>query len=254
MRFIEVLQGQQKSWRGPRIAIGDPASVATADASPPLQLDNLPVRRRQDPSPVSRVVARVGRERLPIGLRRFVLLFGHVCIIGRRDEQLFPFAGMLAQLKRLGEIFSCPPQLSQRGLNGTYPRVSLFRFRRHLLRAERLAALAVNHLQPITYSLPRLSIPSDIRLAVRAQAKLARNFRRQHGTGGTHHQLQCLCDLVIREHVQEGGLGQGHRQRRFQRVVKDRIAGTVFEVGDNDCVLLRESLILFPSGSKGRRR
>jgi hypothetical protein len=59
------------------------------------------------------VFSRVGLDFLLIGLCRFVQFPGYVRIVVSSDVQLFPFGGMLAQLKCLGEVFAAPPYLTK---------------------------------------------------------------------------------------------------------------------------------------------
>ena len=50
--------------------------------------------------------------------------------------------------------------------------------------------------------------------------------------------------MLIGEHTQERRLPQGNVERRFERVVEDRIARLVVEVGEDDCVLVGQALAL----------
>src|SRR5256885_15010804 len=64
------------------------------------------------------VVARVALDPLLISLFRFLQFPGHDLVIGSRNGQLFPLAGVLAQLKRLVEVLAGPPELTKAEIVG----------------------------------------------------------------------------------------------------------------------------------------
>ena len=57
-------------------------------------------------------------------------------------------------------------------------------------------------------------------------------------SGERSHQAQRLARAVVGKHLQKRRLLQRHRQRDLQRAVEHRLAGGVFEVGQDDRVLL----------------
>ena len=77
-------------------------------------------------------------------------------------------------------------------------------------------------------------------LAAGALADLAGHLRRQTVTGGTAHQLQGLVHLALGNQVEKGRLLKLYRESLLQRVVEDRVAGRVVEVGEHDGVFVGE--------------
>ena len=82
----------------------------------------------------------------------------------------------------------------------------------------------------------------DIRLAVRALAKLPCYRRSKVAVRGTRHQLQRGRDFIIGEHVEERRLPQRNGKSRLQCVVKYAIARAIRKVGENDSISFRQAL------------
>src|SRR2546422_9307940 len=88
-----------------------------------------------------------------------------------------------------------------------------------------------------------------------ALANLARDLFRYALVGLAFHVTQRLPHSLVREEVQEGGLLQLHGQRRLQRAVKDSIARRVYEIRQQDRVLVgqRRPTVEVKEGSDGRQ-
>ena len=82
----------------------------------------------------------------------------------------------------------------------------------------------------------------NVRLATRPLAKLAGHVGRELGIGRASHQLQCCYDSIVGKHVQERRLVQSNAERGLERVVKNRIAGFVGKVGQDDRVFFSQRL------------
>ena len=72
------------------------------------------------------------------------------------------------------------------------------------------------------------------RLQPLALTDFAADFRRHAFIGRAIHQAQRPTHAVVREQIQKRRLPQIHRQRFFERTVKDRIACLVVEIGEQD--------------------
>ena len=81
---------------------------------------------------------------------------------------------------------------------------------------------------------------ANVRLTVGTLTEVTGDIRREAGVRRLGHQAQRGRDLVVGEHVQIRRLAQRHAERLLQRVIEDRIAGSVGEVADDECVLLSE--------------
>ena len=79
-------------------------------------------------------------------------------------------------------------------------------------------------------------------LAAHALADLARHLRRQPVTRGAAHQLQSLVHLALGNQVEKGRLLKLYRESLLQRVVENRIAGGVGEIGEDNGVLVGQWL------------
>ena len=71
-----------------------------------------------------RLVSRVALNLLLIRLGRFIQFSGCTRIVAGSDIQLFPFAGMFPQLKRLGLVIAGPPWLAKTGVVVAHSRVA----------------------------------------------------------------------------------------------------------------------------------
>ena len=76
----------------------------------------------------------------------------------------------------------------------------------------------------------------NIDFATRSLAKVPSSLRSKLGVRRSVHRLQRLSDLAFRKEVYEWRLLQRHGQRGLERVVEDRVAGGVGEVGEHDGV------------------
>ena len=71
-------------------------------------------------------------------------------------------------------------------------------------------------------------------------ADFPRYVARHAGFRRTIHQAQRLLDTFIRENIQEGRLFELHGERLLERTIKHRIAGSVDEIRDQDCIFLSQ--------------
>ena len=76
--------------------------------------------------------------------------------------------------------------------------------------------------------------------APRPLAEFPRNLRCEFCIRLLAHQLQGLLDLLVGDNAEEGRLFQLHGKPLPQRAVKNRVAGRVREIGEDDRVLVRQ--------------
>ena len=132
--------------------------------------------------------------------------------------------------------------------------------RGHLLLGQRVSILAIHRLQSQhVFAAQTANRSGDVSLAAGPLAKLAGHLGREFRAGRTGHLLQGLRNFAVGEHIQERRLPQGNVERRLQRVVEDRIARAVGEVGENDGVFLGQWVapmrtVVEPGGRGGRTR
>ena len=89
--------------------------------------------------------------------------------------------------------------------------------------------------RPNTYWLPTLAIePSKTAALAGSLADLLGDLGSQPRIFRPSHQSQRLLDLPVRNQTEERRLLQFHGQPLTQRVVKNRIAGLVIEIGQDD--------------------
>ena len=110
---------------------------------------------------------------------------------------------------------------------------------------QQIAVLAVHRLQ----SNHILAAQSGYRasqhgLAARTLADFARHFRCQTVSRKTSHQLQGLIHLALGNHREKRGLLELDGESLSQRVVEYRIASLVFEIGENNRVLICQRMCL----------
>ena len=129
----------------------------------------------------------------------------------------------------------------------TQPRGRSAERRQHLLLAGRFGLLARHHVAGLGVDgFEREHVVAsetgdragEQRLELFAPRNLARKGAGEALVRRALHQSQGLSRTVVWKHLQKRRLLQRHRQRHFERAVEDRLAGCVFEVGQDDRVLL----------------
>ncbi len=81
---------------------------------------------------------------------------------------------------------------------------------------------------------------ANIGLAVGALAKFTGDLGSQLCVNRTGHHFERARNLIVGEHIQEGGLPQRHSQGLLQRVIEDGVTRAVGKIADDNRVLFRE--------------
>ena len=91
-----------------------------------------------------------------------------------------------------------------------------------------------------TYWLPRLAIEPSRTAVLPVRSQISRAISGVSRVSGGRFMKRSACwMLLVRDESQERGLFQLHRQPLAKGLVKYRIAGLVFEIGQNNRVLRR---------------
>ena len=114
-------------------------------------------------------------------------------------------------------------------------------FRLCLLFREDLSGAAVPGAQPQNVlAAERCDRAFQNRGTAGSLADLAGDLRSEPRLGRPVHETQCLLDALVRDETEERRLFQLHRQPLAKRLVKDRIARLVLEIGQDNRVLRGE--------------